>query len=197
MTTSVVPAVDPGELPVAVLIARIQAGERDLFAEVFRRYQDVVFRYVYFRLGNRQWAQDLSQDTFLRAIKRIDSFEWQGIDLGAWLVTIARNLVADHFKSGRFRIEVLAEEPRTTRDFSEVGCAEEETVRYLTDVGLLTQLKALSKDQQEVLILRFLRQLSVKETAQAMGKNEGAIKALQYRAVQSLARALERSGWTR
>jgi RNA polymerase sigma-70 factor (ECF subfamily) len=65
-----------------------------------------VFRFVYFRVGNRQLAEDLTSDTFLRALKRIGSFTWQGRDLGAWLVTIARNLVADHFKSGRYRLEV-------------------------------------------------------------------------------------------
>src|SRR4029450_9068296 len=56
--------------------------------------------------GNRQLAEDLTADTFLRALKRIGSFTWQGRDPGAWLVTIARNLVADHFKSGRYRLEV-------------------------------------------------------------------------------------------
>ena len=88
------------------LVERAQAGESEAFGLIYDRYVDTVFRFVYFRVGNRQLAEDLTSDTFLRALKRIGSFTWQGRDLGAWLVTIARNLVADHFKSGRYRLEV-------------------------------------------------------------------------------------------
>lgn len=76
------------------LVERAQAGEAEAFGLIYDRYVDTVFRFVYFRVGNRQLAEDLTSDTFLRALKRIGSFTWQGRDLGAWLVTIARNLVA-------------------------------------------------------------------------------------------------------
>jgi RNA polymerase sigma-70 factor (ECF subfamily) len=89
-----------------MLVERAQAGEAEAFGLLYDRYFDTVFRFVYFRVGNRQLAEDLTSDTFLRALKRIGSFTWQGRDLGAWLVTIARNLVADHFKSGRYRLEI-------------------------------------------------------------------------------------------
>ena len=88
------------------LVERAQAGDAEAFGLIYDRYVDTVFRFIYFRVGNRPLAEDLTSDTFLRALKRIGSFTWQGRDLGAWLVTIARNLVADHFKSGRYRLEV-------------------------------------------------------------------------------------------
>jgi RNA polymerase sigma-70 factor (ECF subfamily) len=185
---------DPGDAASEVwaLIERAQAGEGAAFGLLYDRYFDTVFRFVYFRVGNRQLAEDLTADTFLRALKRIGSFTWQGRDLGAWLVTIARNLVADHFKSGRYRLEVTtgdvldADRP----DRGPEGSPEAAVIDHITNVDLLKAVKQLNPEQQECIVLRFLHGFSVAETAQAMNKNEGAIKALQYRAVRALARLL-------
>ncbi|MFC0030953.1 ECF subfamily RNA polymerase sigma factor, BldN family [Micromonospora chaiyaphumensis] len=174
------------------LVERAQAGEAEAFGLIYDRYVDTVFRFVYFRVGNRQLAEDLTSDTFLRALKRIGSFTWQGRDLGAWLVTIARNLVADHFKSGRYRLEVTTGDvlDADREDRGPEGSPEAAVVEHITNVALLTAVKQLNPEQQECIVLRFLQGFSVAETARAMGKNEGAIKALQYRAVRALARLL-------
>ncbi|QOC90177.1 ECF subfamily RNA polymerase sigma factor, BldN family [Micromonospora craniellae] len=174
------------------LVERAQAGEAEAFGLIYDRYVDTVFRFVYFRVGNRQLAEDLTSDTFLRALKRIGSFTWQGRDLGAWLVTIARNLVADHFKSGRYRLEVTTGDvlDADREDRGPEGSPEAAVVEHITNVALLTAVKRLNPEQQECIVLRFLQGFSVAETARAMGKNEGAIKALQYRAVRALARLL-------
>jgi RNA polymerase sigma-70 factor (ECF subfamily) len=185
---------DPSDAAAAVwaLVERAQAGETEAFGLIYDRYVDTVFRFVYFRVGNRQLAEDLTADTFLRALKRIGSFTWQGRDLGAWLVTIARNLVADHFKSGRYRLEVTTGDvlDADREDRGPEGSPEAAVVDHITNVALLTAVKQLNPEQQECIVLRFLQGFSVAETAQAMGKNEGAIKALQYRAVRALARLL-------
>jgi RNA polymerase sigma-70 factor, ECF subfamily len=174
------------------LVERAQAGDADAFGQIYDRYLDTVFRFIYFRVGNRQLAEDLTADTFLRALKRIGSFTWQGRDPGAWLVTIARNLVADHFKSGRYRLEVTTGDvlDADREDRGPEGSPEAAVVDHITNVALLTAVKQLNPEQQECIVLRFLHGFSVAETAQAMGKNEGAIKALQYRAVRALARLL-------
>ncbi|NUT32831.1 MAG: sigma-70 family RNA polymerase sigma factor [Hamadaea sp.] len=174
------------------LVERAQAGEAEAFGLIYDRYVDTVFRFIYFRVGNRPLAEDLTSDTFLRALKRIGSFTWQGRDLGAWLVTIARNLVADHFKSGRYRLEVTTGDvlDADREDRGPEGSPEAAVVDHITNVALLTAVKQLNPEQQECIVLRFLQGFSVAETAQAMGKNEGAIKALQYRAVRALARLL-------
>jgi len=174
------------------LVERAQGGDAEAFGLIYDRYVDTVFRFVYFRVGNRQLAEDLTSDTFLRALKRIGSFTWQGRDLGAWLVTIARNLVADHFKSGRYRLEVTTGDvlDADREDRGPEGSPEAAVVDHITNVALLTAVKQLNPEQQECIVLRFLQGFSVAETAQAMGKNEGAIKALQYRAVRALARLL-------
>ena len=120
---------------------------------------DTVFRFIYFRVGNRQLAEDLTADTFLRALKRIGSFTWQGRDLGAWLVTIARNLVADHFKSGRYRLEVTTGDvlDAEREDRGPEGSPEAAVVEHITNVALLTAVKQLNPEQQECIVLRFLQ----------------------------------------
>ncbi|WP_425394611.1 sigma-70 family RNA polymerase sigma factor [Actinoplanes rectilineatus] len=185
---------DPSDAAAEVwaLVERAQGGDSEAFGLIYDRYVDTVFRFVYFRVGNRQLAEDLTSDTFLRALKRIGSFTWQGRDLGAWLVTIARNLVADHFKSGRYRLEVTTGDvlDADREDRGPEGSPESAVVDHITNVALLTAVKQLNPEQQECIVLRFLQGFSVAETAQTMGKNEGAIKALQYRAVRALNRLL-------
>ncbi len=173
------------------LVQRAQAGEADAFGELYDRYVSLVYRYIYYRVGTAQLAEDLTSETFLRALRRISSFTWQGRDVGAWFVTIARNLIADHYKSGRYRLEM------TTDDVAESGSAqlvtegpENAVLEGMQNKVLLEAVKQLNAEQQECIVLRFLQGLSVAETAEAMGKNDGAIKALQYRAIRSLGRLL-------
>lgn len=187
-------AAEPAETPaepepaVVELVARAQGGDAEAFGLLYDRYLDLVYRYVYYRVGSKALAEDLVSETFLRALRRIGSFEWQGRDFAAWLITIARNIVADHYKSGRFRLEI------TTADMLDADRAtdgpENEVLEGITNVTLLEAVKKLNGEQQECVVLRFLQGLSVLETAQAMGKTEGAIKALQYRAVRTLGRML-------
>jgi RNA polymerase sigma-70 factor (ECF subfamily) len=170
------------------LVARAQAGESAAFGILYDRYVDVVYRYVYYRVNNQSLCEDIVSDTFLRALRRITSFTWQGRDFGAWLVTIARNLIADHFKSSRYKLEVQ------TADMLDADRAtdgpEAHVLDHMTNITLLEAVKMLGAEQQECIVLRFLQGFSVTETALAMDKTEGAIKALQYRAVQSLKRLL-------
>jgi RNA polymerase sigma-70 factor (ECF subfamily) len=179
---------DADRAEVVELVRRAQAGDAEAFGRLYDRYLDVVYRYVYYRVGGKALAEDLVSETFLRALRRIGTFEWQGRDFAAWLITIARNIVADHYKSGRFRLEV------STADMIDADRAtdgpENDVLDGITNASLLDAVKKLNSEQQECVVLRFLHGLSVIETAQAMGKSEGAIKALQYRAVRTLGRML-------
>lgn len=178
---------DTGTWP---LVQRAQAGDTDAFAEIYSLYVDVVFRWICFRVRNRHLAEDLTSEVFLRALRNIGRFTWQGRDFGAWLHTIARNLVADHFKSGRHRLEALtADGAMPDRVDPEPGTAEQVIAR-LTAVDLTAAMRHLGDEQRQCLVLRFYNDCSVTETALAMGKNEGAVKALQYRAVRALLKHL-------
>ncbi len=182
------PPADSDSLRMMELVERAQSGETDAFGRLYDHYCDTVYRYIYYRVGGKATAEDLTSETFLRALRRIGTFTWQGRDFGAWLVTIARNLVADHFKSSRFRLEVTTGE---MLDANEVERSPEDSVlESLSNEALLQAVRKLNPQQQECVTLRFLQGLSVAETARIMGKNEGAIKTLQYRAVRTLARLL-------
>ncbi|MEV6012104.1 ECF subfamily RNA polymerase sigma factor, BldN family [Streptomyces sp. NPDC051976] len=182
------PASDTDSGRMMDLVERAQEGETEAFGRLYDHYSDTVYRYIYYRVGSKATAEDLTSETFLRALRRIGTFTWQGRDFGAWLVTIARNLVADHFKSSRFRLEVTTGE---MLDANEVERSPEDSVlESLSNEALLVAVRKLNPQQQECVTLRFLQGLSVAETARIMGKNEGAIKTLQYRAVRTLARLL-------
>jgi RNA polymerase sigma-70 factor, ECF subfamily len=177
---------DPGES--WDLVHSAQRGDTAAFARLYDRYVDVVYRYVLFRVGDRELAEDVTSETFLRALRRITSVSYQGRDVGAWFVTIARNLVLDHVKSSRFRLEVATAE---VDDPQRVDAGpEQQVMSRVTTAALLECVEQLGDDQRECIVLRFLQGLSVAETAEIMNRNEGAVKALQHRAVRRLAQLL-------
>jgi RNA polymerase sigma-70 factor (ECF subfamily) len=180
-----------GETAVGIdLVQRAQGGDAEAFGLLYDRYVDQVYRYIAYRVASTQVAEDLTSETFLRALRRIESFTWQGRDVGAWFVTIARNLVADHYKSGRYRLEMTTDDVSESGGTQTIDGPERAVLEKMNNKVLLQAVKKLNAEQQECVVLRFLQGLSVAETAQVMGKNEGAIKALQYRAIRTLGRLL-------
>ncbi|MBI4730168.1 MAG: sigma-70 family RNA polymerase sigma factor [Acidobacteria bacterium] len=181
---SPVPERAAGDGDVIDLVERAREGDVAAFAALYDRYVDRVFRFALYRLnGDQALAEDITSEVFLRALRKIKGFTWQERDIGAWLLTIARNLVLDHFKSGRFRLEVLgAEGPEAA------GPADpaDEALSKVSQAALYRAISQLGTEQQEVIYWRFLQGYSVAETAAAMDKTQGAIKALQYRAVKAL-----------
>jgi RNA polymerase sigma-70 factor, ECF subfamily len=170
----------------AALLTLAQQGDGEAFGQIYDAYVGQVYRYLYYRVGSQPLAEDLTSETFLRALRRIDSFTWQGRDICAWFITIARNLVTDHYKSSRFRLEV------STADMLDADRAddgiEQEVLDNLDNQALLAAVRQLKPEQQECVVLRFLQGLSVAETAAVMGRSDGAIKQLQLRAVRALAK---------
>lgn len=179
-----------GDPEVIEQVRLAQEGSAHAFALLYDHYVDQIFGYVYHRVGHRQTAEDLVGDVFLRALRRISTFTWQGVDFGAWLMVIARNRVNDHFKSARFRLESTVDQifdsPTTSRS------DDPENSALTSDLGRTVRaaLAQLKGEQAEVLYLRFVQHLNVAETGAVMGKTEGAVKALQYRALKSLAKLM-------
>jgi RNA polymerase sigma-70 factor (ECF subfamily) len=177
---------DPDQQRMAALLTLAQQGDGEAFGQIYDAYVGQVYRYLYYRVGSQPLAEDLTSETFLRALRRIDSFSWQGRDICAWFITIARNLVTDHFKSSRFRLEV------STADMLDADRAddgiEQQVLDNLQNAELLDAVRQLKAEQQECVVLRFLQGLSVAETAAVMDRSEGAVKQLQLRAVRALAK---------
>lgn len=190
------PAETEGNERLWALVAQIQQhpAAAGPFGELYRLTHPAVFRFLRSRLDSHHDAEDLAADVYLRARPRIATLRRASGSPAAWLITIARNLLADHYKSSRHRVTVLVPEvaggcpigrlpgfearDRTEADVDEIRVA---TALY----GALTRL---SREQREVLRLRYLLGESVAGAALAMGKQEGAIKALTYRAARSMAR---------
>jgi RNA polymerase sigma-70 factor (ECF subfamily) len=167
------------------LVTRAQHGDGEAFGQLFLRYKETVYRYIYYRVGDQATAEDFTSETFLRALRRIGAITYQGRDIGAWFVTIARNIVLDHAKSARHRLEVTIPE---TIEHTDTGPGPEDSVlSLLTTERLMRAVNRLGADQRECVMLRFIQGMSVSETAEIMGRNSGAVKALQHRAIRKLA----------
>jgi RNA polymerase sigma-70 factor (ECF subfamily) len=162
-----------------------QDGDGEAFGKLYDRYVDMVFRFIYFRVNDRALAEDFTSETFLRALRRISTISYQGRDIGAWFITIARNIVLDHLKSARHRLELTTAD--TLEGKEHVASTEEAVLDVLQSERLMQAVAQLGDEQRECVMLRFVHGLSVSETANVMGKNDGAIKALQHRAVRKLA----------
>jgi len=178
-------AVDETHAETWRLVRLAQAGDGEAFGTLYDRYVDTVFRFIYYRVNDRALAEDFTSETFLRALRRIGGISYQGRDIGAWFVTIARNIVLDHVKSARHRLEITTAENPESREH--VASTESAVLETLQSEQLIGAIAKLGAEQRECVTLRFIQGLSVGETAAVMGKNDGAIKALQHRAVRKLA----------
>jgi RNA polymerase sigma-70 factor (ECF subfamily) len=170
------------------LVVRAQRGDGEAFGEIYDRHVETVFKFIYFRVRDRALAEDFTSETFLRALRRIGSISYQGRDIGAWLVTIARNIVLDHLKSARHRLEVPTSDP--VEDGACAPSSESAVIARLTSQRLMAALRQLNEEQRECVYLRFIQGFSISETAAVLGKSDGAVKALQHRAIRKLAELL-------
>jgi RNA polymerase sigma-70 factor (ECF subfamily) len=171
------------------LVARAQAGDRDAFGQLYERYFDTVYRFVCRRVrSHRQLAEDLTADTFVRALQGIGRVRRTAADPGAWLVAVARNIVADHYKSAAVRRRASDSEcvdvpDVTSREPGPAELAELAALRQCLGVAVA----ALVPGQRRTIEDRFYRGLSVEESAAAARLTVGAVKASQARACRNLA----------
>lgn len=179
---------DPQANRLRALVDLAKQGDAEAFGQLYDHYVTGIFRFVYYRVGSRQLAEDLTSETFVRGLRAIQRFNWQGKDFGAWLTTIARNLIADHFKSSRSRLEIVTETiPEGSTD---AAGPEQEVLALISNEMLFEAVNALPAEQRDCILMRFMQGLSIAQTAAALGRSEGAIKQLQLRAVRSLAKSV-------
>src|SRR5919201_667250 len=172
--------------PVPDVIARAKLGDRAAFAELYDRHVDSVYRYLLYRVREPSDAEDLTSEVFTRAFANIHRYRWQGKSFLAWLYTIARNAVTDRRRRDRPTVDLdnaygVAEEGPTAHERAIHGEAVD---------ALRGAVKHLTTEQQEVIVLRFVENMSSRQVAKVLGKNEGAIRALQFRALGRLRKLL-------
>lgn len=186
MVTRVVPSTKEVEHR---LLERARIYDINALAALYDHYEPRIFSYIYHRVGNHLLAQDLTSQVFLRVLEAIQHKRAWEISFSAWLYRIAHNLVADHYRQRQRASQVLLDDlpPIASHDESPHHAAE----RALTEDDLRIAINRLTDEQAQVITLRFLEGLSISEVAEIMGKTEGAVKTMQYRAVLSLRRMLE------
>ena len=168
------------------LIRQAKAGNRDAFAALYRSYHPKVYRYILFRVDSVATAEDLSSEVFVRLVDRIDQFDERGRPILAWLYTIARNLVSDHY-----RREGRAEQTELHDGLVDDTVDPSQAAHYsLLESDLAIALGQLTEEQRQVIMLRFFEDLDNAATARVLDKSVGAVKALQHRALAALARCL-------
>jgi RNA polymerase sigma-70 factor (ECF subfamily) len=188
-----IPKATPERVVEAVRAA--QAGDRDAVGVLYAEYFAHIYRYCIRRLPDWYTAEDVASETFVHAMRKIETFAWQGKDFGAWLTTIAHNLIADHYKSAASRSMVLVADMRDHDRRADVEVQRVVETEF-RDAALAEMLKkALTPEQLECVTLRFLDSMSVAETAAAMGKGDGSVRTMQFRAIRTLRRHCELRRW--
>lgn len=172
------------------LIQRAQEYDSQALSAIYERYYQGIYNYIFYRVSDESLAQDLTSETFLKALEAIDSFNFRGAPFSSWLYKIAGNLVVDHYRRQPKQPTLRLEESQVFSSENPVDVLE----RGLTQHKLRKALAFLTEEQQQVIILRFVDELSNTEIAEILGKTEGAIKALQHRALAALARQLGEMG---
>ncbi|KAA9165971.1 sigma-70 family RNA polymerase sigma factor [Amycolatopsis acidicola] len=179
MSTSLGSAVEAWDL-----VDRTRTGDIDAFSDLYRRHYAEVFDFVLVRARNWTLAEEITAETFCRALRRIDSVTYRGSSPAAWLSTIARNIIIDEFKSSRRRREVPwlegADWPGEATDPGVRVCQREAAIELHRSMAQLTD------EQRRCLTLRFFEHRPVAEVARLMRKSEGSVRALQNRAVRRL-----------
>ena len=176
-----------------LLASKATQGDRGAYAELYERYVEKIYRYVFYKVGRQEEAEDLTSQTFLKAWDAIGDYEWRNYPFGAWLFRIAHNLVVDYHRSRRESYTLDDATPQLEHKASRNEVRPEKVLaELLTGERVRAAIGRLTDEQQQVLILRFFEGLSTGEVAELMGKRRGAIRGLQFRALSALREFLYR-----
>lgn len=170
------------EIDERLLVERAKQ-DKEAFGELYSRYIDKIYSYVYYRTGNNQDAEDLTARVFFRAIQHIENYEDQGVPFSAWLYRIAHNLLANWYRdqSKRQMLSLDSIAHWHVEDSPELA------TELLEDrEALLAAIRRLPSERQELLILKYVERLSNADIGDIMGRSEGAVKSLYHRTLLSL-----------
>jgi RNA polymerase sigma-70 factor, ECF subfamily len=179
--------VTEGEIKVIAL----QAARNDpaAFSSLYRMYFSQVFTFINFRVTSREDAEDLANTVFEKALGAIERYRPKPAQFSTWLYTIAKNCIIDHYRKRRLPVDDEAD--ASVVPMTDLSCDPEACVRMAERKRTLREaLREITPEQREVVECRFFFELSIQETACLMGKTDGAVKALQFRALESLQRLL-------
>ena len=169
----------------------VEAAQKDptRFGELYEINFERVYAFIAWRVGDRDAAEDLTSEVFHKALANLRRFEWRGAPFASWLLKIAANAIADQAQRGGKEL-VVADPPEIAEDASVLVDIEEVERR----ARLFRLVEQLPEDQRRVIAMRFAEEKSIREIAEALGRTEGAVKQLQFRALTSLRETMVKVG---
>jgi len=174
------------------MIQRAQRLDKRALAWLYECYYPRVYSYVLLQLGDAQQAEDIASETMLKVLEALPRYRFRGVPFSAWVFRIARNCLIDHHRRRRRRTEVSLEAvaEAQAQDPSPAARAEMSD----SHARLRRALMQLTEEQRQVIILKFVEGLDNRAIAKVLGRREGAVKSLQYRALQALKRIMQEEG---
>lgn len=169
-------------------------GDSSAFGQLYDHYHGKIYRFVAVKVATREEAEDITHQIFLNALQNLGGYKNIGLPFSSWLYRIARNQVIDYYRTRKMNIPldtITQEEEAGTS--SKVGHKEieGETQMKLDMEAVMTAVRSLKQQYQDVILLRFVEDLSIQESAAILQKTEGAVKVMQYRAMSELRKLLE------
>jgi RNA polymerase sigma-70 factor (ECF subfamily) len=166
------------------VLALASQGDRDAFGQLYQRYVERIFNYVYYRTGNTHDAEDLTARVFQRAMNHIHNYTDRGVPFSAWLYRIAHNLVANWHRDRSRKQEIPLDDLPVLP--AKGNHPERSLVRSQEQEALLKHIRKLPPERQNLLILKFVENMSNAEIGKIMGRSEGAVKSLYHRTLLAL-----------
>ena len=172
------------------LVKRAVQQDRAAFATLYDNYVDQVYRHVYYRVPNQVDAEDITQEVFIKAWKAIGKYKLTGAPFVAWLIAIARNLIADHYKAKKKLVSLDEVEATSSSDEKS---PEEMSEASLNRSYIRNAISKLKGEKQRVILMHLIDGFSYGEIAKVLNKSEGAVRVIQYRALNDLRHMLMQS----
>ncbi|XOB40371.1 MAG: RNA polymerase sigma factor [Candidatus Nealsonbacteria bacterium] len=166
----------------------------EVFGELYDQYYSQIFGYVLKRTADLEISQDITSETFFKALKNLWQFRWKNISISSWFYRIANNEIANYFRKNKYKpvsLEKIPEPLAVSNPFAEIIEAEQELKKHQDFLILQEKISKLPIKYQEVIILRFFEKKKIEEVAEILGKKEGTVKSLLSRGLEKLRNLVE------
>lgn len=165
------------------IINKAKKGDNRAFGDLYDTYVAPIYRFIIIRTGNKSDAEDLTHQVFLSAWQNIKNYDFKGFPFSSWLYRIAHNAVIDFYRTNRRHTDIDSIPDDTLSHEPDFGGKVDNLIRVNF---IRAAIKDLDEDQQSVIVMKFINELSNKEISDALGKSEGAVRVIQHRALKRL-----------
>lgn len=173
------------------LVKKAKKGDSEAFGKLYDVYVEKIYRFVFFKVRSRFEAEDITQQVFLKTWQNIKTYKPQkGAGFSSWLYRIARNSVIDHYRTAKDHVDI--ENLKNDVQFTSVPDMGQGIDRIERFKKIEESLVILTDDERDVIVMKFIEELSNKEIGDVLDKNQGAIRVIQHRALKKLKSNLEK-----